>query len=1477
MFIDWASALNLIDAEKNTGILKDYPYSVKKILVQQTVTHLLEPPNGNSLALINNKAHLSWIMEIVEQGFLLGIEDSQIITQCIELYRKWLFDPKHKPIPLQEDSNEFFLRKILEHLTLIFQPRLYPMSNTIINVQVINTQSNSNNTGNSNNISNNTQQQQQQQQQQNVINNQNSQQQGNNANSNNNNVQQQNNSINSTGSNNNANPNNILGLNSSGVIPSFRELIDTHTILCQKVLQLYLDIARALSKSFSTETFELWITLLLALTDCTLGINSITDETLARNLCPLILKVLFEIWLHSRTKNATLWNALCKYAFGWFHHMPMVNQWNLTCLALTTPLLQCIYNTTNQNAQEQQSKTILIRLDDIQLEFEKEYLYYSWHRMLNLIGNPNAIKNPNIFAAAIGGIFQLVSGFLSVTNDGNSILHIFGSWLFEAVKSIKVGFDEGISFSVEILSHIFLSCAPKIQFSSIYLSCFYSSLAEALWCDGKILLSTIIHTQNIFTSELPGSRILIPSYLRALGKILTIIPGSQSEYLRKSAIKILGSILSLPNRYESVQFVNFFPGRHMDPYPILPNDIITSKQYDITVPTEINTFADVKPHLGHLILSALNTETSSNNLPTLIWYVMIYQLEYQHQHVSKLPDGRNATTCFIQAAVNTILKKSSSFSNQWPAEVVSHSFALLSELSNYSKEIPYFQEIANNIVRKLCKFIVFKCRELSMSADTEELICLAIQTISDWVVVSPWIFEGNYLVDTSTLYMLFNALTVALGGKNPNEESSSNISLSSSASGGTSSPKVQGTPAKESKDSKESKESKESKDTTAATVIAKRYFNLSVPQRIRDIAQCSLKTILNRICYYPNPHHFSSTDTSSKLTESDLIQQIKDRALKQVQDAQFQAEQCVRFYTIDDSIILTVIDQPTFSPGQPNYCTLIVRDMSGKSIVNTQLAYTPFKVKENKDDKLQDEILSDGGGGDDNETSIPDQPLSTGANVSLLPSVQNGAGNGPFKSLYSENTEDTQDLLQYITKHQDESFSQLFKNQIKIELDLLESLNYSLSGNITITPPTLKNCYQGDCKLQQARILLSQLGFINHYSQCKLLPLDNSIAFYQSLQMLDAVSERTQTKVPVLFIKSADQTEDDYLNNVTLDTTTDYSDFISGLGWGVPLATHSGFNGEMDKKHFTHGKVAPYYSNHNKEMIFHVSTLIPNQPTQPQQEHKKKLLSKSSVAIVWYQGLIEHYEKHLLDQLPNSIQIVISPISASSQLYRVKTVKKMNSPNTVAKMKCGPVIDDVIVSKHILANLVKSTAQNLSQGLLNITGENTTKLSNQFLSRKKLIQDISESFKKEVPNFQFYNSLFEQTPPELIYQAVEHLPQQGTFKFTKSTSVNFKPRPQSMLLGQSPINTQNQFIPTSPSGGGAQPTFNRNSHSPQQLPQPGSPSLWGNKIEPTSKVQPPHTTHHNTPISNPTNRISNFLTNRKLNLSNSNSGDEDNK
>ncbi len=180
----------------------------------------------------------------------------------------------------------------------------------------------------------------------------------------------------------------------------------------------------------------------------------------------------------------------------------------------------------------------------------------------------------------------------------NSILHLFGGWLFEAAfignedvqakaikqdsetisttslksdKSIEVPpglspakFELGKAEAVGALCRIFCNKKTSEEISPLYLARFYLALQKGLYVvKGKqvsdTLGSIIVNATELFRVNLEGVNIVLPQFVAALEAIL---PGDSSRIqftsvssaeVRRSAIQILLSILPLPLHFKVIK------------------------------------------------------------------------------------------------------------------------------------------------------------------------------------------------------------------------------------------------------------------------------------------------------------------------------------------------------------------------------------------------------------------------------------------------------------------------------------------------------------------------------------------------------------------------------------------------------------------------------------------------------------------------------------------------------------------------------------------------------------------------------------------------------------------------------------------------------------------------------------------------------------------------------------------------------------
>ncbi|XP_012160069.1 ral GTPase-activating protein subunit beta isoform X5 [Ceratitis capitata] len=241
----------------------------------------------------------------------------------------------------------------------------------------------------------------------------------------------------------------------------------------------------------------------------------------------------------------------------------------------------------------------------------------------------------------------------------NSILHLFGEWLFEAAHiggdawvlntkkqaneaskrpssmimenrkgSISLSqpnslndpnslppsltidkYESGRAEAIGTLCKIF--CAKKTgeEILPVYLARFYMALqqclkiTEAKECD-ETLASILLNSSDLFRLDLNGVQVLLPGFISALEivlpdkdlKIKTQAMHFNKTELRRASINILLSILTLPLHFQT-----------------LPIRDLTNESTE-----RIITFIQLKPRLINILMNALQVETDAQNTHMLL-------------------------------------------------------------------------------------------------------------------------------------------------------------------------------------------------------------------------------------------------------------------------------------------------------------------------------------------------------------------------------------------------------------------------------------------------------------------------------------------------------------------------------------------------------------------------------------------------------------------------------------------------------------------------------------------------------------------------------------------------------------------------------------------------------------------------------------------------------------------------------------------
>ncbi|KAH3766730.1 rap/ran GTPase-activating protein [Pelomyxa schiedti] len=461
---------------------------------------------------------------------------------------------------------------------------------------------------------------------------------------------------------------------------------------------------------------------------------------------------------------------------------------------------------------------------------------------------------------------------------------------------------------------------------------------------------------------------------------------------------------------------------------------------------------------------------------------------------------------------------------------------------------------------------------------------------------------------------------------------------------------------------------------------------------ITDAAIATLLCCGNQLGAFPSPA--GSERISASITEEMILSRVCETSNIPLSDA----HQLVRYFMMDDNIIISFIDTPSLSTDGELVSTLIARDRTAKYVWQGHLSYVP---------------LTSPKCGAKKEPSIPPK---------LLPKTSDWKTKS--LSMTSEQYQQLSMFLEQLDASEEEVPRIL--DILHTEQAELQEKSYGLSGSTWAeSPAPFKEALQ--TQFRAGRVLAAHLGFVQ--SQRVLIPLDNSPALIKSIKQLDQQPERECMKIGVVYAKAGQFMEEDIYANVRVSEA--YQTFLATLGWDIQVATHTGFLGGLDRKGST-GVLAPYYATFSSEVVFHIASKMPNQQ---QNQHKKRLIGKDYVLIVWSED--GNYDTGCLESLFHDVKLIISPLP--SGLYRVST---HINPKLVI---CGPFVEDVTVSLFTLGPLVRSlsmTAHRAAQALYE--GGAAAK---PYVLRQRILCNITKTYKKaDLSRNVYYSSLFYQPP-----------------------------------------------------------------------------------------------------------------------------------
>ncbi|XP_036224387.2 ral GTPase-activating protein subunit beta isoform X16 [Bactrocera oleae] len=761
----------------------------------------------------------------------------------------------------------------------------------------------------------------------------------------------------------------------------------------------------------------------------------------------------------------------------------------------------------------------------------------------------------------------------------NSILHLFGEWLFEAAHiggdawflntkkqaseaskrpssmimenrkgSISLSqpnslndpnslppsltidkYESGRAEAIGTLCKIF--CAKKTgeEILPVYLARFYMALQQCLKitetkeCD-ETLASILLNSSDLFRLDLNGVQVLLPGFISALEivlpdkdlKIKTQAMHFNKTELRRASINILLSILTLPLHYQT-----------------LPIRDLTNESTERVI-----SFIQLKPRLINILMNALQVETDAQNTHMLLGGLLLTVQDAvtfeetelvgtEHLHAASPTPGDtnllssdNAHALFVRATYLVCHRLISSWKTDLNVSLAA--LELLSGLARLHIRDSDALE-CKRAVKWICDYICYQCSRPppAHSKDLHSTIVAAFQCTSAWLMQHPYLLQ-----DKDCLQTVLEVVELGISG-----------TKSVSKSGDI--PKF--------KDEKELK---------------------PASMRVRDAAESLLTIILEQVGYFPG--ECGPESISSLLDEVALMKHcnsMPDNAAGSVGGTSITTEQAIakfKYFVTENSTILALLEEPLGNAEDPQpTVTLLIRGPFGRHAWTMQLRHLPRSKSGTKYHAVN-----------------PGRPIPMNDTPQRIEFDQKFFPDGvekvtPCVADYSIPT-----LEQIREQYGADSIRQLetmIENQSideKLAWAATDNSADSLSHAQESVPPAV--CHE----FQAARLFLSHFGFLNFEernpnnpseslgapAQRPLIVLDTKRSqFAQELGTLDKLSARTYDTVHVFYVKSGQTTAQEIIGNMSDEHVRSldahFGNMLLTLGWPVDLEEHSGWTG----------------------------------------------------------------------------------------------------------------------------------------------------------------------------------------------------------------------------------------------------------------------------------------------------------------------------
>lgn len=1105
--------------------------------------------------------------------------------------------------------------------------------------------------------------------------------------------------------------------------PLLATMASKHVDLCKLMLRTLSQVAVASASKagaldgtlvFTTSTWKVLLRMLLGITDYLLKMPSQPYCYLPEELGEQLLSTFVELWLRSQIFSASLWRALKSLYPRWTHRMLAVTQWNAVSLALTQRINKILYG------QGTNAVVYTVYSNLVTLELSNQYAVYAWHQVLHLIGKPDNLS-PQIFFRSVLGIEKLVQIFHSIGHssqdggiierhfpDGNTILHLFGSWLFDAVSRDSSECAEGRAQAFGILCRIFSRPQRRSPFLATYLYQFYSAVIEGLKGDLLSLVFIIVNCEDIFALGLPGVRILIAPLVSALRRI---IPNLEKQLrvslnmddLRRACYKLLCTMFSFCDHFgqasvrtiDSVglyglQTITPSNGGELAPAKQIGSPAKSDMHLSLSSPASTSALATNE----HSYSYALKKVYQVDNNQVALTGGYLFNIRYwimdtlMASFISETDPGNlryliNSLTSFAiddaKRSPKIISLLVRLFEEQlcltkWPVDVSLVAIESLRQLA------PFKDEVICDSTQDVSKLVVSLCGLVQALIARNnlptffKLISSLFDCILDWIfgvsLGSNW-FSTDLDCQAAVVHVFTRAI---VHGNATCRKLESNPTATSDPQ-----PPVGSTTDSRSKKSAPNPGNLGSRSAASLVTMSTKSLDAQLAATA-EIALAKLLQYFGSGTSNPfNPIHSSTLVNEclllGKQTEQEPLGFISGKP-KTISSLSREELQSLRYFILNGSTIVCFLERPiqpglskSHLKGTEAELVVLLRSFAGRFCWETLPIYTlnPQSLEslltcvDESNDPLDEADLS---APSCTAASNPSD-LFFYSNVFADSFTQQAAlaeQNPDLKALpiqldqigplyndtvlHSRFSQDDKRLLNFAC----------IDNLAKLQIEKTKSK--LLSSGASLRNYRVRQPKRESPESQYPRILLAQMGFALLKNRDSALRVSTCPELLSDLEILDSLPERETISCSVFYVRSGRQTLAEILTEEKV--SLDYLQFVHSLGWPIDLRKHPGWCGAISSKI---SPSAPYYANNSVEMVFHVPCLMDvgslgeligapgatqsgllDQEVPSHASGLYKIISNDLVSVLWIEDLQEMLTLPSKFQTRSIVYICVSPL-----------------------------------------------------------------------------------------------------------------------------------------------------------------------------------------------------------------------------------------